>query len=193
MSEAPEITVNDLRIGHGYDAHRRVSELDLDVAGENSDHKHQNKHSNAKRCLVLGGVEFANEVPLVGHSDADVVCHAVIDALLSAAGLSDIGEMFPDSDPAFAGASGLDLLRRSTEATAKQGWSLVNADCTVVTDRPMIAPHKPQMQQLLSEAAGGQVTVSGKRTEGIGALGRGEGVVALAVALLVRKSTAKGQ
>ncbi len=181
MPEVAEIVASDLRIGHGYDAHRRLCETDPGAA------------SNANRCLVLGGVEFADEAPLVGHSDADVVCHAVIDALLNAAGLGDIGEMFPDSDPAFAGASGLDLLRRSVETAAAEGWSLVNADCTVVTDRPMIAPHKPQMQKLLSEAADGQVTVSGKRTEGMGAFGRGEGVVAFAVALLVRKSAARGQ
>ena len=162
------------RIGHGYDAHRRMTPAEL-------------SHNSHKKHLVLGGVEFVDEVPLVGHSDADVVSHAVIDALLNAAGLGDIGEMFPDTDPSNAGANSLALLSQSAEAISAAGWQLVNADCTVVTDRPMLAPHKPQMQQLLSAAACGQVTVSGKRTEGLTTSGSAEGIVAFAVALLARK------
>ena len=119
-----------------------------------------------------------------GAAADDVVAHAVTDAMLSAAGLGDIGQMFSDEDPALAGADSIELLRQATALVRKAGWSLVNADCTVVVDAPKIAPVKDEMQRLLSEAAGGPVTVCGKRSEGIGALGRGEGVVALAVALL---------
>lgn len=171
----------EFHVGHGYDAHRRATRGDLaGAAGAGT--------SKDGRALVLGGVVFPSEIPLDGHSDADVVCHAVIDALLSAAGLGDIGEMFPDSDPAYAGVSSLNLLRRSAVAARTEGWSLVNADCTVIADSPMLTPHKPEMQKLLSEAACGPVSVSGKRTEGLGALGRGEGVAAHAVALVSRKS-----
>ena len=152
-----------MRIGQGYDAHR---------------------YADDDRPLVLGGVTFPGERGLQGHSDADVVAHAVTDAVLSAAGLGDIGQMFSDEDPALAGADSIELLRQATALVRKAGWSLVNADCTVVVDAPKIAPVKDEMQRLLSEAAGGPVTVCGKRSEGIGALGRGEGVVALAVALL---------
>lgn len=152
-----------MRIGQGYDAHR---------------------YADDDRPLVLGGVTFPGERGLQGHSDADVVAHAVTDAMLSAAGLGDIGQMFSDEDPALAGADSIELLRQATALVRKAGWSLVNADCTVVVDAPKIAPVKDEMQRLLSEAAGGPVTVCGKRSEGIGALGRGEGVVALAVALL---------
>ncbi|HCB33643.1 MAG TPA: 2-C-methyl-D-erythritol 2,4-cyclodiphosphate synthase [Acidimicrobiaceae bacterium] len=167
----------DFRVGHGYDAHRRAPAGDAAPDG---------------RDLVLGGVRFADEPPLLGHSDADVVSHAVIDAFLSAAGLGDIGEMFPDTDPAHAGASSIELLRQCAAAVDSAGWRLLNADCTVVTDRPMLSPHKPKMQRLLSDAARGPVTVSGKRTEGLGALGRGEGVAAFAVALVGRCPDATG-
>ena len=108
----------------------------------------------------------------------------VTDALLGAAALADIGQMFPDDDPAFASADSIELLRLSAARIEDAGYRLINADCTVVTDRPKIASHKDAMQQRLSDAAGGPVTVCGKRAEGIGSLGRGEGVVALAVALL---------
>ena len=152
-----------MRIGQGYDAHR---------------------YADDGRPLVLGGVTFDGERGLSGHSDADVVTHAVIDAFLSACGLGDIGEMFPDDDPDLAGADSIVLLRQATERARNAGWRLVNADCTVVVDRPKIVHAKEEMQKTMSEAAGAPVTVCGKRTEGIGALGRGEGVVALAVALV---------
>jgi 2-C-methyl-D-erythritol 2,4-cyclodiphosphate synthase len=152
-----------MRIGQGYDAHR---------------------YADDGRPLVLGGVTFDGERGLMGHSDADVVAHAVTDALLSASGLGDIGEHFPDGEEAFAGADSIALLREAAARARAAGWRLVNADCTVIADRPRISPAKTEMQERLSDAAGGPVTVCGKRTEGIGALGRGEGVVALAVALV---------
>lgn len=156
-----------MRIGQGYDAHR---------------------YADDDRPLVLGGVTFPDHRGLHGHSDADVVAHAVIDALLSAAGLGDIGQMFSDEDAELAGADSIELLRRASSRVAAAGWRLVNADCTVIVDAPKIAPVKDQMQHLLSDAAGGPVTVCGKRSEGIGALGRGEGVVALAVVLIEARS-----
>ena len=153
-----------MRVGHGYDAHPFA---DADASG---------------RILVLGGVRFPGERPLVGHSDADVVAHAVIDAMLSAAGLGDIGTQFPDSDERWRGADSIEMLRQVSALLAEGGWMLANADCTVICDRPMIAPHRDQMQELLSAAAGGPVTVCGKRTEG---LGNADGIVAHAVALVV--------
>lgn len=155
-----------MRVGHGYDAHPFAD--DADAGG---------------RTLVLGGVRFAGEPPLVGHSDADVVAHAVIDAMLSAAGLGDIGTLFPDSDERWRGADSIEMLQQVSGLLAEAGWQLANADCTVICDRPMIAPHRDQMQERLSSAAGGPVTVCGKRTEG---LGNSEGVVAHAVALVTR-------
>jgi 2-C-methyl-D-erythritol 2,4-cyclodiphosphate synthase len=151
-----------IRIGQGYDAHVFTDD----------------------RPLVLAGVHFDDERGLAGHSDADVVAHAVMDAMLSAAGLGDIGTNFPDTDDALIGADSIELLDHAAALIRDAGWGLVNADCTVVIDRPKIAPHRSEMQTLLSQAAGGPVTVCGKRTEGIGALGRGEGVVCIAVALL---------
>ncbi len=153
-----------LRIGHGYDAHRFADDAEV-----------------AARTLVLGGVRFAAERPLVGHSDADVIAHAVIDSMLSAAGLGDIGTSFPDNDERWRDADSIELLRQVAGRLEVHGWRLSNADCTVVCDRPMIAPHRDSMQHNLSVAAGGPVTVCGKRTEG---LGQSEGIVAHAVALV---------
>lgn len=138
------------------------------------------------RVLVLGGVRFPDAPGLAGHSDADVVAHACTDALLGAAGLGDIGQMFPDTDPALAGADSVDLLRRAAEAVRAAGWRPGNIDCSVVLDRPKLAPVKTEMEANLSTAAGAPVTVTGRRSEGVGALGRGEGVVAWAVALVAR-------
>ena len=136
------------------------------------------------RVLVLGGVRFEGERGLAGHSDADVVSHAVTDALLGAAGLGDIGQHFPDSDPALAGADSVELLRRAVAAVREAGWVPGNVDCTVVLDAPKLAPRRDEVQQRLSDAVGAPVTVKGKRTEGVGALGRGEGVACFAVALV---------
>ncbi len=154
------------RVGQGFDIHRFSPDPD--------------------RKLVLGGVEFPNSPGLVGHSDADVVAHACIDALLGAAGLGDIGQMFPDSDPELEGADSVALLARAADAVREAGWRPGNIDCAVVLDQPKLAPVKDQMQTNLSNAMGGPVTVKGRRTEGIGALGRGEGIVAWAVAVVTR-------
>lgn len=134
--------------------------------------------------LVLGGVLFEDERALAGHSDADVIAHAVIDALLGAAGLGDIGAHFPDTDPAYAGADSIALLRAASSSLRDAGWRAVNVDCAVVLDAPKLAPRRDEMQQRLSDAAGAPVTVKAKRTEGVGALGRGEGIACWAVALV---------
>ena len=136
------------------------------------------------RALLLGGVRIEGERGLAGHSDADVVAHAVADALLGAAGLGDLGQHFPDTDPAWAGADSIDLLQRVAGLVADAGWQVGNVDCAVVLEAPRLAPHRDAMQERLSAAAGGPVTVRAKRTEGMGALGRGEGVACWAVALL---------
>jgi len=135
------------------------------------------------RRLVLGGVVFDGP-GLAGHSDADVVAHAVADALLGAAGLGDLGEHFPDTDPAWAGADSLQLLTRVVEAVAATGWRPANVDCAVVLERPRLAPHRREMEQRLSDAVGTPVSVKAGRAEGLGALGRGEGVACWAVALV---------
>ncbi|MEZ5246470.1 MAG: 2-C-methyl-D-erythritol 2,4-cyclodiphosphate synthase [Acidimicrobiales bacterium] len=154
------------RVGQSFDVHARSDDPD--------------------RLLVLGGVAFPDERGLAGHSDADVVAHACIDALLGAAGLGDIGQMFPDTDPALSGADSIELLRRAAAAVREAGWRPGNIDCSVVLDRPKIAPVKAQMESNLTEAAGAPVTVTGRRSEGVGSLGRGEGIVAWAVALVAR-------
>ena len=136
---------------------------------------------------MIGGVHFPGHPGLDGHSDADVVAHAVIDAVLGAAGLGDIGQNFPDDNRKFDRVSSIELLQQAVQLVQAAGWGIVNADCTVITDKPQIAPVKDEMEANLSGAAGGPVTVCGKRTEGIGALGRGEGIVAIAVALLEQR------
>lgn len=136
------------------------------------------------RTLVLGGVPFPGERGLVGHSDADVVAHACIDALLGAAGIGDIGEHFPDSDDRWAGANSMDLLTEAVMRVREVGWLPGNLDCVVVCERPKLAPVKVEMQMRLSEAVGTEVTVKGKRAEGLGALGRSEGIACWAVALV---------
>jgi 2-C-methyl-D-erythritol 2,4-cyclodiphosphate synthase len=138
------------------------------------------------RRLVLGGVTFDGEAGLVGHSDADAVAHAVIDALLGAAGLGDIGQHFPDTDPDLEGADSLELLRRATAEVRAHGWTPGNVDCTVVLEAPKLAPKRAEMERCLTDAVGAPVTVKGKRAEGLGALGRREGVACFAVALVTR-------
>lgn len=156
----------EIRVGQGFDVHRF------------SDDPH--------RPLVLGGCRFDGEPGLVGHSDADAVAHAVADALLGAAGLGDIGEHFPDTDPQWAGADSIELLRRVAALVSGHGWEVGNVDCSVICERPKIAPRRDEMQTKLSDAAGGPVTVSGRRAEGLGAIGRREGVACTAVAVLAR-------
>jgi 2-C-methyl-D-erythritol 2,4-cyclodiphosphate synthase len=137
------------------------------------------------RPLVLGGVAFPGARGLRGHSDADVIAHAVTDALLGAAGLGDIGEHFPDSDAAFAGADSIDLLCRAVADVRAAGWSPQNVDCTVVLEQPRLAPRRQAIHERLTAAVGAPVTVKGKRAEGLGALGRSEGIACFAVALVV--------
>ncbi len=155
-----------MRVGLGFDAHA----FSADPA----------------RPLVLGGVRIEGARGLDGHSDADVVAHAVADALLGAAGLGDLGQHFPDTAPEWQDADSLDLLRRVAAMVVAEGWQVGNVDCAVVLEAPRLAPHRDAMQMALSAAAGGLVTVRAKRTEGMGALGRGEGVACWAVALLER-------
>jgi len=138
---------------------------------------------NPDRRLVLGGVVL--EGPgLAGHSDADAVAHAIADALLGAAGLGDLGEHFPDTDPAWAGADSIELLRQVVERVAAAGWRPANVDCAVVLERPKLAPHRKDMEALLSAAVGAPVSVKAGRAEALGAIGRGEGVACWAVALV---------
>jgi 2-C-methyl-D-erythritol 2,4-cyclodiphosphate synthase len=136
--------------------------------------------------LVLGGVVFDGEPGLVGHSDADAVAHACADALLGAAGLGDIGEHFPDTDPAWAGADSMALLAEVVKMLADAGWRVVNVDCSVVCERPRIAPQRAAMVERLSAVVGAPVGVKGNRAEKLGAIGRSEGVVVMAVALVTR-------
>ena len=155
-----------LRVGQGFDVHPWSTDPD--------------------RCLVLGGVRFEGHPGLAGHSDADVVAHACIDALLGASGLGDIGSLFPDTDDQWAGADSVALLTQAARRVREAGWVPANVDCTVVLDAPRLAPHRPAMEERLSAAVDAPVTVKGKRSEGVGSLGRGEGVVCHAVALVVR-------
>ena len=137
------------------------------------------------RRLMLGGVVFDGQ-GLAGHSDADVVAHAVTDALLGAAGLGDIGQRYPDTDPAHAGADSMGLLADSVAAVWADGWEVANVDCTVVLEAPRLASRRTEMQEALAGVVGAAVTVKGKRAEGLGAIGREEGVACFAVALLTR-------
>jgi 2-C-methyl-D-erythritol 2,4-cyclodiphosphate synthase len=138
------------------------------------------------RPLVLGGVRFDGVPGLAGHSDGDAVAHAVTDALLGAAGLGDIGQHFPDIDPQWKGADSLVLLKHAVAAVRAAGWEPQNVDCTVVLELPKLAPRRDEMQSRLSDVVGAPVTVKGKRPEGLGALGRSEGIVCFAVALVAR-------
>ncbi len=154
-----------MRIGHGYDVHRLVE----------------------GRKLILGGVEIPWEKGLLGHSDADVLTHALMDALLGAAALGDIGHLFPDKDPAYEGADSVQLLREVVRLLREKGWRLGNADVTVIAQRPKLAPHIPAMRQILADAMGadiGCVSVKATTEEGLGFSGEVLGIAAHAVALL---------
>lgn len=156
-----------LRVGHGYDVHRLVE----------------------GRALILGGVTVPFDWGLLGHSDADVLTHAVMDALLGAAALGDIGKLFPDSDAAYAGADSIALLERVTALLREHGWQVGNVDATVVAQAPRLAPYIPEMRRRLAEAMGLDVDcVSVKATteERLGFTGSGEGMAAHAVALIER-------
>jgi 2-C-methyl-D-erythritol 2,4-cyclodiphosphate synthase len=154
------------RVGLGYDVHACDPSL--------------------TKPLVLGGVRFADGPALVAHSDGDVITHAVIDALLGAAGLGDIGSWFPDDDPQFEGADSIALLEKVVAALGDEGYTIGNVDCVVIADRPKIAPVRDEMIGRLATAVGADVSVKGKRTEGVGALGRGEGIAAHAVACVMK-------
>ena len=153
-----------MRIGHGFDIHR-VSD-------------------DTTRVLWLGLVEVPGGPGLVGHSDADVVTHALCDALLGAANLGDLGRHFPDTDPQFANVSSRTLLERTLGMLASEGLAVASADITVVAERPRLSPFMPQMSALLSDVVGATVSVKATTAEGLGALGREEGIAATAVVLL---------
>jgi 2-C-methyl-D-erythritol 2,4-cyclodiphosphate synthase len=138
---------------------------------------------------VLGGVRIEHPRGLAGHSDGDVLTHALTDALLGAAGLEDIGALFPSGDPALAGADSLDLLAQAWERVRADGWQLANADVVLIGEQPRLAPHREDMRQRLAAALGVEaalVAVRATTTDGLGFAGRGEGLAAQAVALLVR-------
>ena len=157
--------MSSVRTGIGYDSHRLV----------------------AGRRLVLGGVDLEGELGLEGHSDADVLTHAVIDALLGAAALGDIGQHFPDTDPAYGGADSLALLGRAVGLVADAGYAVVNVDATVLLERPQLGAHRVAMRANLARELGvaiDRVNVKATRGEGMGFVGRGEGAAALALATL---------
>lgn len=160
----------DVRVGQGFDIHRFA---DGPVEG---------------RVLILGGVAFPGEPVLVGHSDADVIAHAAADALLGAAGLGDIGQHYPDTDPAWKGADSLRILADVAAKVTALGWRIGNVDCSVVCESPKIAPVRDEMVRNLSTAAGAPVSVKGRRAEGLGALGRREGIMCLASAVITKES-----
>ena len=137
--------------------------------------------------MVLGGVEIEHERGLEGHSDADVVAHAVTDALLGAAGLGDIGTHFPPGDERWKDADSIELLRRSAELAAGENYQVVNVDVSIIAESPRMAPHIPLMRKRLADALGigpDHVSVKGKSNEGMGWIGRGEGIAAIAVVLI---------
>jgi 2-C-methyl-D-erythritol 2,4-cyclodiphosphate synthase len=136
------------------------------------------------RRLVLGGVEFEGARGLAGHSDADAVVHAVADALLGATGQGDIGDHFPDTDPQWADADSLALLAEVVGRVRSSGWRTANVDCTVVLEAPRLSPHRDAMQERLTAVVGAPVTVKASTAEGLGFIGRGEGVACWAVALV---------
>jgi 2-C-methyl-D-erythritol 2,4-cyclodiphosphate synthase len=143
------------------------------------------------RALILGGVRVEHERGLAGHSDADVLLHAITDALLGAAGLGDIGEMFPDTDPRHRGADSGGLLTAALAAVAGRGWKVVNLDCTVAAERPKLSPHKPAIRRRVAELLGVSpeaVNVKAKTGEKVGPVGREEAMTAEAVVLLGRES-----
>jgi len=145
----------------------------------------------AGRPLILGGVEVPHEHGLTGHSDADVLTHAVIDALLGAAGLGDIGQHFPDTDPRFAGADSIELLRTVVERLRQSGFAVVNVDATVVLERPRLARYREAMSANLAAAIGlaaGAVNVKATTGERVGFVGRGEGAAAMAVATIADRT-----
>ena len=157
--------MTDLRIGHGYDVHRLVE----------------------GRPLILGGVRVPYEKGLDGHSDADVLLHAVMDALLGAAALGDIGQLYPDTDPAYAGASSLVLLRGVGNTLKSAGYGVVNIDATVLAQAPKLAPFREEMRRRIAETLSidvARISVKATTEEGLGFTGAGEGIAAHAIAMI---------
>lgn len=157
----------NFRIGHGYDVHRLVEGRDL----------------------ILGGVNIPWKLGLLGHSDADVLAHAIMDAILGAAAMGDIGMLFPDNDPTFKGADSLLLLREVMRRVREAGWEVVNLDATVLAQAPKLSPHKLKMRENLAAAAGldvSQVSVKATTEEGLGWTGSSEGMAVHAIALLTK-------
>ena len=160
--------ITDIRVGHGYDVHRLV----------------------ADRKLILGGVQIPHDTGLLGHSDADVLTHAVMDALLGALALGDIGKHFPDTDPAYSGADSLRLAKAVTELVTRDGWEIGNVDATVIAQAPKLAPHIPQMRQNLANTLGiplDRVSVKATTEEKLGFTGEKLGIATHAVCTMVRK------
>jgi len=159
--------MNDIRVGHGFDVHALVE----------------------NRKLIVGGVDIPYDRGLAGHSDADVLLHAICDALLGAAGLGDIGRHFPDTDPAFAGIDSRILLRRVAEQLKARGWRVGNVDATIIAQAPKMAPHITRMMAHIADDLGvaiDRVNVKATTTEKLGFTGRGEGIAAEAVCLVER-------
>ena len=158
----------NIRIGEGWDVHALAPD----------------------RKLILGGVHIPHSLGLLGHSDADVLLHAITDAVLGAAGLGDIGRHFPDTDPQFKGVDSAELLAEAMRRVRAQGWELVNVDSTIVAQAPKLAPHMPSIRASVAKALGvdeDQVNVKAKTAEKLGPVGEGKSMEARAVALLVQR------
>ena len=163
----------DIRIGHGFDVHRFAPD----------------------RKLILGGVEIPYELGLLGHSDADVLVHALMDAMLGACALGDIGHFFPDNDDRFLGADSMKLLEEVVRVTGEEGWRLGNCDVTVICQKPKLAEYITQIRENIADVIGiqpCQVSVKATTTEKLGFTGRGEGIAAEAVCIMERKNN-KGE
>ncbi len=158
--------MSELRVGEGFDIHPFTDD--------------------ASRPLILAGVVFSGHRGLRGHSDADAVAHAITDALLGAADLGDIGHHFPDTDPEWKGADSMKLLAATVELVRSHGWTISNVDTTVVLEAPKLAPHRADMKARLEEVVGSTVSVKAKRAEGLGSIGRQEGIACFAICLLER-------
>ncbi len=155
----------EFRIGHGFDVHRLAPD----------------------RKLILGGIEIPYELGLLGHSDADVLAHALMDAMLGACAMGDIGHLFPDNDDRFLGADSMKLLEEVVRLTGEKGWKLANCDVTVICQRPKLAPYINEMRERLAGVTGAepcQISVKATTTEKLGFTGRGEGIAAEAVCLM---------
>jgi 2-C-methyl-D-erythritol 2,4-cyclodiphosphate synthase len=163
-----EVVALELRVGHGHDTHRLAR----------------------GRSLILGGVRIEFDRGLIGHSDADVLLHAIVDSLFGAAGLGDIGEWFPDTDPKWAGADSGELLKIAVQEIRDRRWTIVNLDCTIAAEKPRLSPHRSAIRQRVAELLGispESVNVKAKTGEGVGPVGRQEAIMADAVVLLARE------